>query len=180
MRAQIKWFTRLPIGILFLFFLVLNPIAPEFVEEISTSLGLAKPSLVTIIGVATLFFILERIIVIEDGVIRGTTLPLRTYLRRDEAYADLSKLLGSDNLPSLLHDSLLVLLTDPFVIVHSAALRALDKVDLPAVHQPAVLQSVWRIIEAMQFCYGLTDWTHLHTDEVLKTFSSIADVAVRS
>jgi Fe-S oxidoreductase len=73
MRAQIKWFTRLPIGILFLFFLVLNPIAPEFVEEISTSLGLAKPSLVTIIGVATLFFILERIIVIEDEVIWSCT-----------------------------------------------------------------------------------------------------------
>lgn len=96
MRAQIKWFTRLSIGILFLFFvLLLNPITSDIVQPISTALGLKEPSLMTIIGVAILFFILERIIVIEDGVIRGTALPLRTYLRRDEAYADLSKQLSS-------------------------------------------------------------------------------------
>lgn len=94
-RRQITWFTRLPLLIFALIFLVLNPFAPNLYEAISPTLGLAEPSLVTILGVAILFLVLERVVILEDAVVGGTALPLRTYLRRDEAYSELSKQLSS-------------------------------------------------------------------------------------
>lgn len=85
----------MPLLILALIFLVLNPFAPELYEAISTNLGLAEPSLVTILGVAIIFFILERIIILEDAVIGGAPLPLRTYPNRHAAYIELSEQLSS-------------------------------------------------------------------------------------
>lgn len=87
LRTWLKWFTRLPILILFL--LVFNPFGLDFAEAISQDLGLAKPSLITLIGVALLFIILERIIIVEDEVTKGV--PLRTYETRNHAYTELSE-----------------------------------------------------------------------------------------
>lgn len=64
------------------------------------------------------------------------------------AYAELVSGLGAESLPSLLHDTFLVLLADPYVIVHSAALRALDDVTLPEGHLPEALQRVEHLVVA--------------------------------
>jgi hypothetical protein len=48
------------------------------------------------------------------------------------AYAALVRAVGPDDLPELLHETFLVLLLDPYVVVHKAAVRALDQVRLPA------------------------------------------------
>jgi len=90
---KIKWFTRVPIGLVFVF-ICLNPFVPEFTEQISSKLKFADPSLVSIIAVTIFLITLERIIIIEDKVTRGEASPLRTYLRRYEAYSDLSNQLS--------------------------------------------------------------------------------------
>lgn len=48
------------------------------------------------------------------------------------AYAALARAVGPDDVPPLLHETFLVLLRDPYVVVHKAAVRALDQVRLPA------------------------------------------------
>lgn len=47
------------------------------------------------------------------------------------AYADLCSAVSPESLPPLLHETFLVLLSDPFVAVHKAALLALSRVQIP-------------------------------------------------
>jgi hypothetical protein len=57
------------------------------------------------------------------------------------AYGDLAKN-ASEDLPSLVHESFLVLLHDPYVIVHKAALKALGRARLPPKFQSAAFDCV--------------------------------------
>jgi hypothetical protein len=66
-RTQYKWFTRLPV-FLILLLAVPNPITHAIIEGGGRLLGFEEPSLATLIGVAMLFLILERVIVIEDDI----------------------------------------------------------------------------------------------------------------
>ncbi|HEY0929645.1 MAG TPA: hypothetical protein VGE27_06970 [Gemmatimonas sp.] len=59
-----------------------------------------------------------------------------------EAYGELVRELGEDSLPSLLHDTFLVLLADPFVIVHRAALHVIDRIGVPTTHLGEALSRV--------------------------------------
>ena len=68
-RTQFKWFTRLPVFIILLL-AVPSPISHAIMEGGGHVLGFAKPSLATLIGVATLFLILERVIVIEGEIVQ--------------------------------------------------------------------------------------------------------------
>ena len=59
-----------------------------------------------------------------------------------EAYWRLAKS-GADDLPALVHESFLLLLADPYAFVHSAAVRALDGVTLPAEFTQRAIGSLW-------------------------------------
>jgi hypothetical protein len=88
MRAQIKWFTQLPILIV-LILAIPNPISLShaFLEGVGPLIGLEEPSLATLVGVAMLFLILERVIVIEDEIAKG--MPLRINQRKDNVNPEL-------------------------------------------------------------------------------------------
>jgi hypothetical protein len=86
-RAQIKWFTRLPILIVLLL-AIPNPISHAVVEGVGPLIGFAEPSLATLVGVAMLFLILERVIVIEDELAKG--MPLRINRRKDDVNPELA------------------------------------------------------------------------------------------
>ena len=64
-RTQFKWFTRLPV-IFVVLLAIPNPISHAFLEGMGPVLGFEEPSLATLVGVAMLFLILERVIIIED------------------------------------------------------------------------------------------------------------------
>ena len=87
-RTQLKWFTRLPVLIVLLL-AIPNPISHAILEGVGPIIGLAHPSLATLIGVAMLFLILERVIVIEDEIAKG--MPLRIDRRKDDANLDLGE-----------------------------------------------------------------------------------------
>jgi hypothetical protein len=53
-----------------------------------------------------------------------------------------------DDLPPLVHETFLLLLLDPFVIVHSAAVEALRKVSLPARYNSRLIASLGALISA--------------------------------
>lgn len=55
-----------------------------------------------------------------------------------DAYAKAAEQ-SSEDLPDLLHENFLLLLTDPYVIVHAAAVDALSEVSLPESFLPAVV-----------------------------------------
>src|SRR5215211_1409413 len=86
MRAQIKWFTRLPIFIVLLL-AIPNPISHAVLEGLGRLSGLAEPSLATLVGVAMLFLILERVITIEDELAKG--MPLHINQRKDDVNPEL-------------------------------------------------------------------------------------------
>jgi hypothetical protein len=54
----------------------------------------------------------------------------------------------ASELPSLLHQTFLLLLGDPFVLVHASALEALRKVDLPPEYLPQARSIFFRLISA--------------------------------
>jgi HEAT repeat protein len=58
------------------------------------------------------------------------------------AYGELAES-ASDDLPSLVHESFLVLFVDPYVIVHRAAINALRRVRLP---QRLISDAISRLI----------------------------------
>lgn len=65
-----------------------------------------------------------------------------------EAYGALVKRCGAENLPSLLHDSFLNLLQDPYVAVHGTALRALESITLPSSYDKKVAVLAWVLANA--------------------------------
>lgn len=90
-RGNIKWFTRSSIFVLFLL-IVLNALVPSFMELLGAVLGFPKPSLMTVVGVAILFFLLERIIIIEDEIKHP---PIHIYQTKEEAYDKLPQQVSS-------------------------------------------------------------------------------------
>lgn len=64
-----------------------------------------------------------------------------------DAYGELAAK-NAEDLPSLVHEVFLLLLTDPFVVVHSSAVEALKKVSLPARYNSRVIASLAVIISA--------------------------------
>jgi hypothetical protein len=64
-----------------------------------------------------------------------------------KAYSQLAKK-NPDDLPSLVHETFLLLLTDPYVIVHTAAVEALREVRLPTEFTDRVIRSLWNIVGA--------------------------------
>ena len=64
-----------------------------------------------------------------------------------KAYARLAER-DSNDLPSLVHETFLLLLRDPYVIVHAAAVDALEKVRLPAQFTDRVIACLGNIIAA--------------------------------
>jgi hypothetical protein len=79
-----------------------------------------------------------------QAMISGATLVRAAAAR---AYVQLAKHCSED-LPSLMHESFLLLLTDRYVAVHSAALDGLREVDLPKAFTPRVVASLIAIISA--------------------------------
>jgi len=78
----IKWFTRIPIVVLFLI-IILNAIIPNFIELISGLLHFPQPSLMSLIGVSILFFLLERIVIIEGKLERED---IKVFETKEDAY----------------------------------------------------------------------------------------------
>lgn len=64
-----------------------------------------------------------------------------------DAYAEVAKEFPED-LPDLFHETFLLLLTDPFVIVHDAAVRALREVSPPESFLPKILGRLANLINA--------------------------------
>lgn len=64
-----------------------------------------------------------------------------------DAYADFGKQ-SLEDLPELVHETFLLLLTDPYVIVHSAAVHALREVSLPKSFEPSVLGRLANLINS--------------------------------
>jgi len=64
------------------------------------------------------------------------------------AYKDLCDHLGAENLPSLLHESFLILLGDPYMGVHQRALYSLRNVTLPQRYRTPALQRVSALVRA--------------------------------
>ena len=64
-----------------------------------------------------------------------------------EAYASLAER-DPEGLPSLVHDSFMLLLLDPFVFVHDRAVAALRKVSLPAQYIPQATSALFVLISA--------------------------------
>lgn len=64
-----------------------------------------------------------------------------------EAYGNLSRR-ETEELPSLLHESFVLLLTDPYTIVHTAAVDALRKVRLPASFTDRIRYALTLLIKA--------------------------------
>ncbi|WP_437535066.1 hypothetical protein WME79_12580 [Sorangium sp. So ce726] len=62
------------------------------------------------------------------------------------AYADLAERAVAD-LPRLMHETFLLLIQDPFVIVHAAAVHALRRTQLPKDLKPAAIAGVWLLID---------------------------------
>jgi hypothetical protein len=58
-----------------------------------------------------------------------------------EAYGDVAQR-NADDLPALLHETFILLLTDSYVMVHSAAIDTLRKVDVPKPFLPRVLAAL--------------------------------------
>jgi hypothetical protein len=63
------------------------------------------------------------------------------------AYGEIAKRV-SDDLPHLVHQSFLVLLSDPFCIVHSSAIEALREVDFPSSFRHELIRRLLAIIHA--------------------------------
>ncbi len=63
------------------------------------------------------------------------------------AYGDLCDHLGAENLPSLLHESFLILLGDPYMGVHQRALNSLRNVTLPERYRTPALQRVRALVQ---------------------------------
>ncbi|MBA5867588.1 MAG: hypothetical protein GDA67_12930 [Nitrospira sp. CR1.3] len=61
------------------------------------------------------------------------------------AYGTLSNK-AADDLPTLMHESFLVLLLDPYVVVHKAAVEALREARLPDQFNRSVINSLWLLI----------------------------------
>jgi len=74
---------------------------------------------------------------------------VRARVAASSAYVDLCDAVSPDALPKLLHETFLVLLSDPFVAVHKAALQSLSRVRIPdhyrdeAFNRVSVLLSVY-------------------------------------
>jgi hypothetical protein len=79
-----------------------------------------------------------------QAMMSGSTLVRAAAAR---AYVQLAKHCSED-LPPLVHESFLLLLMDPYVAVHSAALDALREVDLPKSFTPRVVACLGAIISA--------------------------------
>ncbi|MES1240097.1 MAG: hypothetical protein ABUT39_00620, partial [Acidobacteriota bacterium] len=62
------------------------------------------------------------------------------------AYKDLCDHLGAENLPSLLHESFLILLGDPYMGVHQRALYSLQNATLPEHYRTLALQRVSALV----------------------------------
>src|SRR6185437_12504 len=63
-----------------------------------------------------------------------------------QAYANLSKRLGAEHLPELLHESFLIHLSDPYIAVHHAALAVLEEARLPDWYERQARAAVWRLV----------------------------------
>jgi hypothetical protein len=63
------------------------------------------------------------------------------------AYQDLCDHLGAENLPSLLHESFLILLGDPYIGVHRRALYSLRSVTLPKRYRVPAFQRVSVLVQ---------------------------------
>jgi hypothetical protein len=74
-----------------------------------------------------------------------------------EAYGHIAQD-NADDLPALLHETFILLLTDPYVMVHSAAIGALRKVDVPKRFVRRVLTSLGVVI---------TSYHQSHSDDRL-------------
>jgi hypothetical protein len=66
-----------------------------------------------------------------------------------EAYSELAAK-DPEDFPSLVHETFLLLLSDPYVIVHSAAVEALRKVSLPVRYNARVMAALAVIVSAYQ------------------------------
>ncbi|HMD99284.1 MAG TPA: hypothetical protein VKM93_18410 [Terriglobia bacterium] len=64
-----------------------------------------------------------------------------------DAYADFGKQ-SLEDLPELVHQTFLLLFTDPYVIVHSAAVHALREVSLPESFEPSILGRLVNLIHS--------------------------------
>ena len=62
-----------------------------------------------------------------------------------EAYAMLGRR-SADDLPSLVHDTFMLLLADPYVFVQSKAVDALNGVSLPGAYIPRTVNLLWTLI----------------------------------
>src|ERR1700746_2782327 len=72
-----------------------------------------------------------------------------------------------DDLPPLLHETFITLLTDPYVIVHSAALQVLDRHRLPDYYDQILTRCVFQIIAAHSGSDRNKDVLHLALDVFL-------------
>jgi hypothetical protein len=77
-----------------------------------------------------------------------------------------------DDLPPLLHETFLTLLSDPFVIVHSAALHVLDRNDLPDSYGPRLLVLVLNALEAHSGAQGNKDVLKVALEVLLRLLSN--------
>jgi hypothetical protein len=95
-----------------------------------------------------------------DHSLRGTLLPeiysamthvsVRVRSAATLAYADVCSHVSPEVLPSLLHESFLVQLGDPYVAVHKVALRCLRQIGLPEVYRHSAFELVANLVSAYQ------------------------------
>jgi len=87
---NIRWLTRGIIVVIALLILLHQVYAPS-VEWLGEILGMAKPSLATVLGLVTVVFILERVIVLHELIEHR---PINIDQRRVSGYKRLSELVG--------------------------------------------------------------------------------------
>lgn len=101
---------------------------------------------------------LGKLTVRADNVTRILPILYRAFMGRSvrvrgaaaTAYEDLCKNLGAENVPPLVHQAFLVVLSDDYVLVHSEALYALGHIDIPDEYCARAAAIVTGIVRAYQ------------------------------
>ncbi|MGW2702406.1 hypothetical protein [Streptomyces sp. NPDC001340] len=84
LQKRVRWFTRIPISLLGVIVL-LGPLGHYLIDSFSKTLNFPQePSLLLVLAAMIVLYILERVIVIENELVRNP--PLRVYPRKEEAY----------------------------------------------------------------------------------------------
>jgi hypothetical protein len=83
-----------------------------------------------------------------------------------EVFSELGRLQRED-LPDLLHEAFVISLQDPYVIVHQAAVRSLDRFDVPSIFRPATGSLLRNLVLA--YCHN----REKHDDGFLMTCISL-------